>query len=397
MSIFLLILVVFSAFLPALLSFHRKVKHKNLLFFIVVLTNLQSVAILVIAALINPDIFDGPLFNYLILTLFYYLLIFLVYWVVISRMSQGNRYLNKIYTSRNSRLTKYIVASAIFFFGILVIHSDGIFLTNPRYGYQHFREGVGFIWVLYVLSISILYYFIALRKEINIKKVLFFILLFFFTGSKALILNVFISTFLVYAWLNKKISKIQIIFISFILVILMLKLFDQFGASQDFLTRASTYFDFMNQASRVFEDYDSGQLQHTNGEIFTSSFWSYVPRVLYPEKPYAYGSVTLVEMYYPGMAATGHTPSFGTLTPEFVDFGWFAPFFAVVFNLNLLVKIFAISVIVTNANIGRRWEIGAILFVFAPGFGFHLPIIFTLLVAFIFVPSLFKKIHHEKN
>jgi|GEM_PF-4516320 len=396
MSILLLILVVFFALLPVFLTYHHKVKHKKLLFFFVILTNFQPIAILVIPALINPNIFDGSLFNYLILTLVYYLIIFLAYWVMILGVSQRKGHLVKFYSSRN-RLYKYIFIFAILFFGILVVHSDGIFLTNPRYGYQHYRGGFGAIWVLYILSISVLYYFVVLRKEINLKKVLFFILLFFFTGSKALILNVFISSFLVYVWLNKKISKTQIILVSFILVILMLKLFDQFGASQDFLTRASTYFDFMNQASKVFEDYDSGQLTHTNGEIFSSSFWSYIPRGIYPDKPYVYGPVTLVEMYYPGMAATGHTPSFGALTPEFVDFGWFAPFFAVVFNLTLLVKIFAVSVIVTNANIGRRWQIGSMLLVFAPGFGFHLPIIFTMLVAFVLVPGLFKRVDYEKN
>jgi hypothetical protein len=396
MSIFFLILVVFFALSPILLIYHRKVKHKKLLFFFVILTNFQPMAILIIPALINPNIFDGSLFNYLILTLFFYLIIFLAYWVMISRVSLSKRYLAKFYTSRN-RLYKYIFAFAILFFSILVVHSDGIFLTNPRYGYQHYRDGFGAIWVLYILSISVLYYFVVLRKEINLKKILFFILLFFFTGSKALVLNVFISSFLVYIWLNKKISKTQIILISFILAILMLKLFGQFGASQDFLTRASAYFDFMDQASKVFKDYDSGQLVHTNGEIFSSSFWSYIPRGIYPDKPYVYGPVILVEMYYPGMAATGHTPSFGTLTPEFVDFGWFAPFFAVVFNLTLLVKIFAISVIVTNANIGRRWQIGSMLLVFSPGFGFHLPFMFTMLVAFILVPSLFKRVNYEKN
>jgi hypothetical protein len=120
------------------------------------LTNLQSIAILVIPALINPDIFDGSLFNYLILTLFYYLMILFTYWMMISRVSKSKKYLTKFYTSHN-RLYKYIFVPAILFFGILVVHSDDIFLTNPGYSYQHFREGFGFIWVLYILSISILY------------------------------------------------------------------------------------------------------------------------------------------------------------------------------------------------------------------------------------------------
>lgn len=389
MTTLLLIGIVLFGIAPILLAFHRKVKHKKLLVFAIILLNFQSLSTIILPALFTPDLFGGAMFSYLILALMYYILMFLFYWLLISFVPTKLQ-INIRVLSNPSKIAVVIFLSALFFFSILVVHSNGIFLTNPRLGYQAYREGFGVIWVLYILCVSILFYFIAIKREINVKKILFFTVLMFFTGSKTLILSVFIKSYLVYIWINKKITKVQMIFGILFLIVLMLKLFDQFGASQDFLTRVAAYFDFMNQASKVFEDYDAGQLKHTYGSISLSSFWSYVPRAIYPDKPFAYGSVTLVEMYYPGMAATGHTPSFGMFTTEFVDFGWFAPLFAIMLNLNLILQVFSLVIVTTNANVANRWKVGAILFVFSPGFGFHFPILFTFVVAFILIPALFK-------
>lgn len=400
MVYFLLALIVFFALLPMALAFHRKVQHKKLLVLSFLLTSLQPLATIVVPMLATPELFEGAMQNYAILIMMYYFIIFIFYWFVI-QFIPSNIENNFNQLSKRSSFAPLIFLVGIGFFSILVIHSNGIFLTNPRLGYQSYREGLGFVWVFYILSVSVLFYFLAIKREINIKKVLLFVGLMFMTGSKALILQVFIKSFLIYIWLGKKIKKWHILLGSLILVLLMLKLFDQFGASESFLVRAVRYFDFMKMASLVFEDYANGTLEHTYGSIFTSSFWSYVPRALYPDKPYAYGSVSLLEMYYPGMAATGHTPSFGILTHDFVDFWWFAPIFAVVLNLSLIIQVLSLAIVVTNANVSNRFRVGALLFVFAPGFGFHLPIIMTVFVAFILVPALFERkiinVNEEKN
>ncbi len=390
MVYFLLLFIIIFALLPVLLVFHKKVKHKKLLFFSFLLTSLQPISTIVVPMLFTPELFDGAMFNYVVLVLMYYFVIFLFYWLSISFMPIDieNRV---IQFKKRTFLPLIVFLLGLFFFSILVIHSNGIFLTNPRLGYQSYREGFGFVWVFYILCVSVLYYLLAIKRELNVKKILFFTLLMFLTGSKKLILDVFIKSFLVYIWLGRKIKRWQIIVGSIVLIVLMLKLFGQFGASQDFLTRVATYFDFMKLARLVFEDYENGVLEHTYGRIFGSSFWSYIPRVLYPDKPYAYGSVSLLEMYYPGMAATGHTPSFGILTHDFVDFWWFAPIFAVVLNLNIMITILSLSVVVTNANLSHRWKVASLLFVFAPGFGFHLPMLVTIIVAFFIVPALSKR------
>lgn len=388
MITFLLILIIVFAISPILLAYHKKVKHKKLLVFAILLLNFQSLSTIMIPAFFTPQLFDGPMFNYLILATMYYILIFLFYWASISFMPTSNQ-LNIQFLKKPSKLAIAVFLSAIFFFSILVVHSNGIFLTNPRLGYQDFREGFGSIWVFYITSVSVLFYIVAIKREITIKKILFFTLLMFFTGSKKLILDVFIKSFLIYLWSGKKIKKWQIMVIGLFLVILMLKLFGQFGASKDFLTRVKSYFDFMYYANKVFTDYANGTLEHTYGSISLSGFWSYVPRAIYPDKPFAFGSTKLVEMYMPGLAATGHTPSFGMFTAEFVDFGWLAPLFSI--NSGVIVNTIALSIIVTNANVSKNAQTASMLFILAPGYGFHLPLMFSFILAYFIVPSLFIK------
>jgi hypothetical protein len=382
-------LLLFLSCSPVLLVFSKKIIRKKLYFFSVLFFLAQPISTIILPLFFNPILFDGVLINYLILMSLYYFFILVTYMFFLKFIPISFNSLRTYSENKKGKLFYLVMILSLLLFSVLVVHSDGVFLYDPRYGYQHYREGVGFVWVLYISSVAILFYFICIRSAINTKKILFFILLMFLTGSKKLILDVFLKCILVYLWSNKKIKKWQIFLGAGVLVILMLKLFDQFGASQGFLVRASTYFDFMELASLVFTDLDNGVLEHTYGSITLSSFWQYIPRSLYPDKPYAYGPVTLVEIYFPGMAETGHTPSFGMLTSEFVDFGWFASIFSIIFNLSLLVQIFSIIVVSTNANLNKRWTIGALLFILCPGFGFHLPILFTIVLAFMIVPSLF--------
>lgn len=386
---FLLALILFFCFLPLVLVFSKKIIKKKLFFVFMVFSSLQPLSTIFVPAIFSPDIFDGSLIYYLYLIAAYYFVVFFVYSTFLMIVPSFGLYSFEI-TRKKSHLKKYIIIFIILFFSILVVHSNGVFLYNSRYGYQHFRAGVGFIWVFYITSVSLLFYLMCIKREINFKKILLFIFLMYLTGSKKLILDVFLKSILVFIWSNKRIKKWQIILASFLLVILMLKLFDQFGASQGFLTRVSSYFEFMRLASMVFNDYQLGGLTHTHGQIALTSFWNYIPRAMYPDKPYAYGPVMLVEMYFPGLAQTGHTPSFGMLTADFVDFSWLAPFTAVFLNLGLLAQIFTLMVVVTNSKISKRWVIGSLLFVLSPGFGFHLPILFSIILAFYVFPGLFK-------
>ncbi|MEJ1338072.1 MAG: hypothetical protein RPU64_03925 [Candidatus Sedimenticola sp. (ex Thyasira tokunagai)] len=390
MSFVVIILLIVLAFLPATLSFQKKIHHKSLFAWAIIIETIKPLSTIAIPFAFNPSMLDGVMYNYIALSFLYYIVIFAFYYILI-RLVPASYNIYPHFLKGRTRIGWVFIALSAIFFIVLVVSSGGVFLLDPRKGYQYHREGVGFVWAFYILSVGAAYYFFVIKQPINTTKVVVFTILMFFTGSKQLILEVFIKSFLVYIWSGIKIKKWQIALGSIVLVILMLKLFDQFGSGENFLNRVDRYFEFMNLASLVFEDYEAGLLDFQNGNITLTSLWSYVPRMLYPEKPYAYGTTYLVEIYFPGLAATGRTPSFGMLTHEFVDFGWLAPLAAVLLNLTLLLKIFSLVILCTNAKLSRRWTIAALAFVLIPGFGFHLPVVFIAIFAFIILPSFFVK------
>lgn len=390
MTNILLVMVAIAAFLPALLARHHLIVHKRLFAVAIVIGVLKPISTVLIPFAFREDGFGTAMDNYLLLVLTYYLLLLISYRIAIAVISTRRHIVLAQYLQRKPY--KYLaIAAAIILFSVLVLSSGGTFLTNPREGYQYYREGVGFIWAFYILAVGLAYFIYLVIAPPTLFKVLAFSVAMFFTGSKQLILEVLIKSYLVYTWKGLKIKKTHLIVAGFFFVLLMLKLFDQFRAEGGFMSRVGEYFDFMYHASLVFNDYEAGSLKFQYGEIFLSSFWGYVPRALYPAKPYAYGSTYLVEMYFPGLAETGHTPSFGMLTAEFVDFGWLAPFFAIILNAGTIIQILSIVIVCAKNSLKQTWKIGALAFVFIPGFGFHLPFFMSIAIAYLVLPKLIKR------
>jgi hypothetical protein len=277
-------------------------------------------------------------------------------------------------------------------FSILLLNSNFIFLLDPRRGYQYYREGVGLFWALYITGLSAAFYFLCIRRKITVHKILLFSYLFYLTGSKQLVVVVFIYSYVAYYINFGAISRSVTLSLGVASVILFLILFGQFGADETLINRLTQYFDFLINASRVFDDYAANQLDFHFGNIWVSSFWSYVPRVLYPDKPFAYGATYVLEMYYPGMAETGHTPSFGPLTTEFVDFGWFAPIVVALTDLNTLIKIFGLVILMKGRVFDTNPMIQLVVIIsMTPAFGFHIPMPITFILAGLMVTMLIKK------
>jgi hypothetical protein len=73
-----------------------------------------------------------------------------------------------------------------------------------------------------------------------------------------------------------------------------------------------------------FSDFDE-EFEYAYGKEYLSGFWNYVPRAIYPDKPFSYGIVKyVVEEYYPNAGKSGHTPSFGAGMAgieEYLNFG----------------------------------------------------------------------------
>ena len=182
-------------------------------------------------------------------------------------------------------------------------------------------------------------------------------------------------------WLPHRYKKLYLYIAAPFSLLLFYYLFGQFTAEASFGARLSNYFDLFSLSSRVFEERINGSLKYFGGEIWLSSWWANVPRALFPDKPYAYGSTYLLEVYYPGMAATGATPSFGEFTQFYADFGWLG-IFAASMRFQSLLRFYALHNICQNRKGWREaFSIGYLLF---PGFAFHFPV-FLLLPAFWFL------------
>ncbi|MDB4052635.1 hypothetical protein N9499_01515 [Octadecabacter sp.] len=350
-----------------------------------------QILVIVPIILAHNNLSENLNYYYLLLTIYYIFISIII--IIIFRLFRSDRTAKNFAGQFNSYGSTVIVGLlTIICFSILLLNSNFIFFFDPRKGYQYYREGVGLFWALYVTGLSAAFYFLCIRRKISLLKVLLFCYLFYLTGSKQLVLIVCIYSYISYYVHFGVINKNVTLFLGVASVVLFLILFGQFGAEQGLIMRLTQYFDFLTNASRVFDDYAHNRLDFQFGNIWVSSFWSYVPRIVYPDKPFVYGATYVLEMYYPGMAETGHTPSFGPLTTEFVDFGWFAPIVLALTDLNTLVKIFGLVILMKGRIFDTHPLIQFVVILsITPAFGFHIPTPITFILAAFTVTMLITK------
>ncbi|MBC7744349.1 MAG: hypothetical protein H7096_04540 [Flavobacterium sp.] len=92
------------------------------------------------------------------------------------------------------------------------------------------------------------------------------------------------------------------------------------GADNPYLT-AVTYFDIYEKQSFLIEELAKPDKHFYWGEIYFSSFYKFIPRIIWEGKPYAYGFAILNYDFLPEFAALNYMPSFG-LGSLYADFGF---------------------------------------------------------------------------
>ena len=253
-------------------------------------------------------------------------------------------------------------------------------LANPREGYQFYRTGQGHWYAIAIssLSTSFLLYFLSDPAANSIlRRTPLFLALGYLLGSKGILLSFFVAaiTFLWFVkWPHLK---------SFILFgapcafgLAVWNLYLATGDGFEFNTIIE-YFDFYKNAADYYRDYLAGHLDLYWGELTLSSLWSYVPRVLWPDKPVVYGIILIDEIYYPGAADLTSTPAFGGGVEQFADFGIpglvLFGFFSAQSILGALISYFSFC------RPGLRFDrmtlatVALLLVQFAPGFGLFFP------------------------
>ena len=288
----------------------------------------------------------------------------------------------------NYNRISFILAILIFAWALV---TSGYALSSPRIAYQEFRAGSGFIWA-FMVSIST--YFAAsislLDSLQSVRNLKYYIILFelalYSSGSKGVVLWNNVMAILIAKpsrvigiFKIKQLSRLKKYISSFVFVPFLLWIFVLFGGSgsDGILQKVFNYMSSTKLAVQYVEYLDETD-DYTNGQIFTSGLWSFVPRRFFPSKPYAYGSILMNEKLFPGMAASGHTPSLGLFTKHFSDFKWFGIFFNIL-SPSYILALYGISILVSRTQVSTSLSIFSIFYTAFPMISFHIPIIFSLL------------------
>ncbi|UYQ92421.1 hypothetical protein MKQ68_20265 [Chitinophaga horti] len=86
---------------------------------------------------------------------------------------------------------------------------------------------------------------------------------------------------------------------------------------------AIRYFDIYEKQSFLLDELSKPRAELYHGEIYVSSWYKYIPRLVWPGKPVAFGFAILNYDFLPDEAAANYMPSFG-LGTIYADFGFYS-------------------------------------------------------------------------
>ena len=272
-----------------------------------------------------------------------------------------------------------MIAFTLYFF--YVYSSDFIGIKNPRLAYQNHRAGYGHLWAGYIFFLS-LWVLVRINNKSNFTvTIIVYLIGAYQSGSKGLLISS-VLPFIAFGYYENKFFKLTFYIILMAIIYLVLNLFNAFDDFSLIFKRVESYFDMFNNSSRIFKDYLDNEFEFQKGSIYLSSFWQYVPRFIYPDKPYVWGTSSLVEIYYPGIAIRG-TPSFGLYMSEFADFGYYGIILVLLKIENILTYL---SLFILSRNIySNKIQLFCAAILILPGFNFHVPLLIGTLIFFIVV------------
>lgn len=239
------------------------------------------------------------------------------------------RFMNRMLVEQQyarKRYGFYLVLSLIvglIAFLILAQRGGGLYywIFHNREAYISGRSGNGVWYLLFQLMITTMVALIFCMAERHKRKALLFVIPLiasYFTGSKGYIIGVVVSMILYYDMCVKKIKTIRMALIG-IAVFGVLLILLQVQTSASLISYSDYYQNFLAFLNRQYE----GGWEYTHGLItWEDFFWHLVPRSLYPNKPYVYGRIRVVALFYPEAAIkAGNTPSFSEYIIPYADFG----------------------------------------------------------------------------
>lgn len=340
----------------------------------------------------------------LILKLFLTVFIVKNFEKIVNYLVSLQKYFLKYFIKENFKLRPKLLLIIFFLLYILCFillskTNGGIlnWISDPRYNYQNSREGNG-IYYAFAISFLSIFSFFSLAYSIKNRFKLFLIIVlncfcWFIMGSKGFVIA-YLQFFILYALIfNRKILPIWILPFSFVLIIILsIKLFNleniDFKTLNFFFTEVIfSYFNQIEVSIKYFENLAIGKVNLFYGEVFTSSFWTYVPRSFYPEKPYTYGTLLVNEALFPGSAELGNTPAFVEVIYDYLDFGFLGVIINSIFNIYYITSTaILLFFIKNNMTVNSNSHILFLgLLMIAPSFLFFFPFILKAFIYFVII------------
>lgn len=259
----------------------------------------------------------------------------------------------KMYNPKKNRMI-LVAMFFLFLFVIMFILLSRDFgfinwLMNPRIGYQLHRAGNGQWYALSLLFLSTSYTIMMIysRKISSLLLILIvYVLLVFLLGSKGFILS-YIIFFVIILWLRRSKYLKRALFIIPIMGFGLMLL--NFNPSK--FIQIASYFDYYANSAMYFEAYSKDEIDLFYGKIWLTDFYKYVPREIYPDKPYVYGFLHVNEFFYPGQAEKTNTPAFGGPMPAFADFGFIGVILFAIFDFGLIFHTILLYLLYKNINL----------------------------------------------
>ena len=224
-----------------------------------------------------------------------------------------------------------ILAGSVVSFVALMFFGGGgtLWLSDTREAYIGFRSGAGPFYALtqWLLTFAMLYLIWSLKPRAS--KLWLIVLLFFaamsFLGSKNNMLTLAVIGMAYHNFYIKRIYYKIYIALAFVTPLAFLGLLLAQGSFPSLLEAVIYFRDYFDTTAQMVSRFDEFSFHY--GEGWLSSLWFYVPRGIYPDKPYEYGVTLIHQVLFPGAAEAGHTPGLLVWSLSYLDFGILGVFF----------------------------------------------------------------------
>jgi hypothetical protein len=309
--------------------------------------------------------------------------------------------LNKleIKTKRMQLLANIFLIIFFILFFLLASQTFGVisWILDPRTGYQLHRVGYGPLYAFAMLFLSLSFVLHTIYSANIIKLSSLFILflpLVYLFGSKGFIIQ-FIIYFCIILWFNNfkyiKSITLLLIFTAFLIALI------NFSTSD--LNDVFSYFSHYANSAMYFESYLKGEIDLFYGQIWLTDFYKYLPRALFPDKPYVYGFLNVNEFFFPGAAEATNTPAFGGYIHYYADFGLLGVIVSSLINIPAFINYLLTYLLFREIDLDKikksKSKLYLFIWLFAPAFMTLIPT-FVSLILFLLIVNIISVINRLK-